>query len=88
MGNLISKVWWFNPNDHTTHFELHAMFTDNTTSVYVFRKVGTSWEPTGEPHDDRLVIMLPGKASLNDTYRMIPIGYSSGDWSYIFTTQN
>lgn len=138
MRNLISKAWRFNPNTHTTRFELHAVFTDNTTSVYVFRKVGTSWEPTGKPHDDRLVITLPGnehssfivrtydgdsyrsswhrfmqsrsnpwnevgpeytddsrglktllsKANLNGTYRMIPIGYSSGDWSYIFTTQN
>lgn len=86
MGNLISKVWWFKPNAHTTYFELHATFTDNTTSVYAFRKVGASWEPTGESHDDRLVIMLPGneyssfivRTYDNDPYMSITPVYGNG----------
>lgn len=59
MANFIERVVWFEPNEHTTNFQLNATFADGTQSTYNFTKNGESWEPVGT-QDGRLQIILPG----------------------------
>lgn len=58
MEKLVNKVWWYEPNQYTTIFTLTATWVDGTTSVYTFRKSGSSWSPVGD-HDGKLLIFMP-----------------------------
>lgn len=57
MGTLLTKYWWYQPNQYTTTFKLIAVF-NNGTSTYTFNKTAESWVAVGS-HDSRLVITLP-----------------------------
>lgn len=63
MSTLISKVWFYTPNQYTTIFTLSALFADGSESVYEFRKSNSSWAPSGETHDDKLLIVMPSEES-------------------------
>ena len=58
MRKLINKSWWYRPNAYTTTLTLMATWSDGTSSVYEFRKSGSSWSPVGD-HDGELLIYLP-----------------------------
>ena len=72
MSTLLTKYWWYKPNRYTTTFTLTATFGDST-SEYVFNKIGESWEAVGT-HDSRLVIILP---NANNGNRFIVRAYDN-----------
>lgn len=72
MGTLLTKYWWYQPNQYTTTFKLIAVF-NNGTSTYTFNKTAESWVAVGS-HDSRLVIILP---NANNGNRFIVRAYDN-----------